>query len=597
MGEQSQVLEAAPVTFERRFRAVLVADVVGYTRLVEAAELETLARFRALRVTIVDPTVISHRGEVAASTGDGFVAVFESPADALSCAVQLQQELAASQTGQPELRRIVFRMGMHWDPVILDTHDVSGTGVIVAVRLQGIAPPGGVVVSSALLEQVGEKAALHIRDLGDVSLKNFSKPVHAFLISSDIMNSLSPMPGRYVSPRRLPSIAVLPFVDVSDERSDRYFAQGFADDIVITLSNLSELFVVSRGSTVAFADGPADPVKVSEKLGVRYVLKGRLRRAGARLRIWVELEDAATGEVVWTERYDAMLDDVFAVQDEITIKAASSIARFITTSEVRRAARIPPQNLNAYDHLLRGVDLLYRLDSTTFPEARALLERASEADPDYAAPYAFAAHWHMFNIAEGWSTAAESDTREIIRLTDCAIQRDPANALALAIQGHARAMFFRDHASALDLIERATTASPNSAWAWAFGSGTPGFVGDPATGIHRAERAIRLSPLDQQVFFSYCLLAQNHYLAGSYDDAIRWSRKALSLNPRFGNAVRVLAASLVATGHVASAQEIALHHGTILPRFRLSEYAARCPFQAAEASAYVARLATAGIAV
>lgn len=591
------MLEAAPVTFERKFRAVLVADVVGYTRLVEAAELDTLARFRALRVTVIDPTVISHRGEVLASTGDGFVAVFESPTDGLRCAVALQRELSEHQATEPEIRRIVFRMGLHWDPIILETHDASGAGVIVAVRLQGIAPPGGVVVSSALLDQVGDRSRLSTRDLGEVPLKNFSRPVRAFLVAAqghDDLLARDILPSRLA---RLPSIAVLPLADLSADATDRYFAQGFVDDIIVTLSNLKEILVVSRGSTIAFADGPVDPATVSEKLGVRYVLKGRLRRAGNRLRIWVELDDAATDRLVWSERYDAMIDDMFALQDEIAIKAVSSIARFITTSEVRRAARIPPQNLNAYDYLLRGVDLLYRLDHDTFPQARALLERACEADPLYAAPYAFAAHWHMFNIAEGWSSAAASDTSEVIRLTERAIERDPANALALAIQGHARAMFLRDHATALHLIERATTASPNSAWAWAFGSGAPGFIGDAATGIRRAERAIRLSPLDQQAFFSLCLLGQNHYLAGSYEDAIRWSRRALSLNPRFGNAVRVLAASLVAADRVAEAQESALHHGTILPRFRLSEYAERCPFQEPEARAYVRRLATAGIAM
>src|SRR5262249_31812173 len=309
----------------------------------------------------------------------------------------------------------------------------------------------------------------------------------------------------------------------------------------------------------------------------------------------VELIDVARASVIWADKYDTTVDEVFEVQDEIAINIVGKIATYIRRTEVRRAMRKPPQNLDAYDYLLRALDLLYRFDFPSFSRARRLLERAREEDDAYAAPYAFSAQWHIFNIAEGWSSDLDADAAEIIRLSNCAIERDPSNALALALQGHGRSMFFREYDSALDLFDRAVAISPSNPWAWVLSSGTYGFIGDASSGVVRAQRAIRLSPLDQQAFFNFCLLGQNHYLNDDFEDAIRWSRKALNLKPRFGNAARVLAASLVALGRGKEAAKVALHHKDILPRFKVSDYARRCPFNEPQASLYVERLKTAGM--
>ena len=247
----------------------------------------------------------------------------------------------------------------------------------------------------------------------------------------------------------------------------------------------------------------------------------------------------ATSSVIWAEKYDANIEDIFGVQDEIALSIVARVASHVRRAEVKRAMRKRPQSLNAYDHLLRSLELLYKLDFASFSRARTLLEKAREDDNNYAAPFAFSAHWHMFNIAEGWSADPDAEIAEIMRLSDCAIERDPSNALALALKGHATSMFFHDYEAALDCFDRALSISPNNSWAWMFSSATYGFIGDARSGIERAERAIRLSPLDQQIFVSYSRLAQNHYLNDGYEDAIRWSRKALSLNPRFGNAIRV----------------------------------------------------------
>lgn len=583
--------------FERRSRAVLVADVVGYTRLMEGAEVETHKRYRGIRVGLIDPTIIGHRGELVKNTGDGFVAVFESPLDALRCALELQQEVKNVENRSAPERRIGFRMGLNWGPVIFDLNDVYGHGVNIAARLQTASPPGGVVVSAALLSMAGHVVDLKFDDLGEVNLKNLSRAVHAFsLVLPGVDRSATPASfGKESGWAKPPTIAVLPFTNLSPEVGESYFAEGFIEDIIASLTNIRELFVVSRGSTFAFRERTADALEVGEKLGVRYFLNGSVRRSENRIRLSVELIDVTDGSVMWAEKYDTSLEQVFAVQDEIAINIVGDIASHIRQAEVKRALRKPPQNLNAYEHLLRALNLLYRFDFASFSLARTHLEKACEEDDSYAAAYAFSANWHIFNIAEGWSSDIEADASKIIHLSTCAIERDPSNALALAIQGHGRSMFFREYDTALDLFDRALAISPNNSWAWVFSSATYGFVGDAPSGIARAERAMRLSPLDQHAFFNICLLAQNHYLNGTFDEAIRWSRKAVNLNPRFGNAARVLAASQVAVGRIAEARHVALHHKQILPSFRVSDYARRCPFKQPQASIYVERLKAAGI--
>ncbi|WP_428659153.1 adenylate/guanylate cyclase domain-containing protein [Reyranella sp.] len=590
----SALLAAALPEFEMRSRAVMVADVVGYSRLMEADELATHARLSALRVNLCDPLIVSHRGEMVKNTGDGFIALFEVPSDAVQCAAQLQRELAAHEAALPSERRILFRMGLHWEPVILEEHEVYGAGVNIAVRLQGVAPAGGVLLSAALVDALDDRKDMRLEDLGELRLKNLSRPVRAFSLYFPGMVKGAPTTRPAIS-AAVPSIAVLPFANLSAEPHGRYFAEGFVEDIIVTLSNLPELLVVSRDAALTLQPEGANLIGISGKLGVRYLLTGNIRRQSGRLRISVELVDVAEAAVMWAESYDAALEDMFDVQDEIAIKIVGKIANYVRRSEIRKVARKPPTNLNAYDCLLQGLDHLYRLDFPSFSQARTFLERACEEDPNYAAPYAFLAHWHMFNVAEGWSTDSGADTSEVMSQSQRAIDRDPFNGLALAIQGHAHGMFYRDYDTALDLFDRAIAASPNNSWVWVFSSGTYGFIGDPATGIARAQRATRLAPLGYQAFFNLCLLAQNHYLNGDLEDAIRWARKSLSLNPRLGNTVRVLAASLTAVGRHDEARRIAEYHTRLLPTFRVSEYAKRCPFNEPNASRYVELLSAAGI--
>jgi adenylate cyclase len=266
--------------FERAHRAVLAADVVGYTRLMEAAELDTHARYRTLRVEVSDPTIISHRGDIVKNTGDGFLAVFESPQDAVRCAAELQQEIAAREAQQPPERRIAFRMGIHWEPVIFDLDDVYGSGVNIAARLQTAAPAGGIVVSSALSDHLDDLNEYQLDSLGELRLKNLTRPIAAFSVRLPGVDRGAALgfSGKTSRWAKLPSIAILPFTSLSTDASDGYFAEGFVDDIISTLSNIGELLVVSRGSTIAFNRHALDPEAASERLGVRYFLSGKIRR-------------------------------------------------------------------------------------------------------------------------------------------------------------------------------------------------------------------------------------------------------------------------------------------------------------------------------
>ncbi|MCJ2016903.1 adenylate/guanylate cyclase domain-containing protein [Methylobacterium sp. E-065] len=583
--------------FERRSRAVLSADVVGYTRLMEAAESETHARFRALRVDVIDPGILTFRGEIIKNTGDGFLAVFTSPDDAVHCAAKLQAAILAYQRDIHQSHKIYLRMGLHWDPVIFDDNDIFGSGVNIAVRLQGAAPPGETVISSRLLDKVQNLQDFKFVDLGELPLKNLTQAVRAFVMPSSEGNNTDPWcpVGIKTTSATPPTVAVLPFVYLSTDLAGSYFAEGFVEDIILSLSNISEILIVSRGSTMAFRGGSVNPDEVSEKLGVRYVLSGSVRRTGSRVRIAVELVDTLDTAVIWAERYDEPIEEIFFLQDEIATKIVDKIAAYVRRTELQRALRKHPQNLNAYDYLLRGLDCLFRLDSSSFIRARAFLERAQAEDHDYSAPYAFLALWHILNIGEGRAAKPNAESAAVMRLASCAIERDPCNALAIAIEGHGRAMFFGEHSISLEYCERAIALSPNNSWAWLFSSSTPGFIGEGIRGVERAERAIRLSPIGLQAFFNYTLLAQNHYLADNFEEAIRWARKALSLNPRFGNAARVLSAGLVATSRMSEAKDIGNYHRQILPQFRVSEYQKRCPFVEPYASQYVDRLIAAGL--
>ncbi|HEX3179018.1 MAG TPA: adenylate/guanylate cyclase domain-containing protein, partial [Methylomirabilota bacterium] len=578
---------------QRKLVAILAADVVGYSRLMEEDEAATVRDLQAHQAVIL-PTVDRHGGRVIDTAGDGVLAEFPSVLNAAECAIDIQTIMTARNEPQPESRRMRFRIGINLGDVIHDANRIYGDGVNVAARLQTYAEPGGVVVSGAVAEQIVSLPGVHAVNLGELHLRNISRPVRAFALRmGDVrVTALGDAP---VAAGGRPSIVVLPFRKNQSDPDDAYFADGIVDNIIYALAGLKELFVISRGSTLGYGGATIDVRAIGRELGVRYVMYGSVQRSAGHLRIATELSDAETGTIVLSERYDSDLSGLFKVQDTISTQIVTAIAPHVRQRERLRAMRKHPKNLTAYDLVLQALGPLYEMDYESFSRARGLLQQAMAFDPGYAPAYSYAAYWHMFRIGQGWSPDERADITEAARIAAAAIERDPADALALAIYGHVHSFLMKDYDAAVEYLDRALAAGPSCALAWTMSSATCGYLGQGAIAVLRAEHGLRLSPLDSHVFFHEHILSQAHYINGNYDEAIAWARKAAQHNARLTSNLRVLASSLVAVGKTGDAMDVARQLLSIEPRFGLRAFAARTPLRDTVRDAFVDRLRAAGL--
>jgi adenylate cyclase len=575
----------------RRMMAILAADVVDYSRLSEAGEVDTHLRLRALRVQTIDPCVVSYRGVIIKNTGDGFLASFDSAVDAVRCAVELQRDLAASEASLPIERKIRLRIGLNVGEVITEAEDIYGTCVNVAARLEQFSPPGGIVISGAVLGFVKSTMDVLVEDIGELELKNISRPVQAYSIFIPGADHASRSPRR----AKLPSIAVLPFRAPNENPEEAYFSEGMVDDIIFTLASVRGLLVISRTSALVYRDGPTDLQKIGQELGVSYVLSGSVRRADSRLRISAELSHVETGSVIWTDRYDGDLANLFDLQEHIATRIVWSIAPHVRETELKLVMRKRPENMNAYDLLMRAIDLLYRMTPLDFVQAGKLLRHAIAADDTYATAYAYAALWQVHNINQGWTTNQEADSNEAARLAAAAVDRDPGDGFALAILGHTKAVLFRDYDSSFGFFERALEVAPGNAMAWTLSSGVYSYTRQTKSAIERAERGMRLSPVDKQSFFYLLFLTLAHYVDGTYEESIIWGHRSAALNPRLCSNLRWLIASLVAVGKMDEARHFAQTLLEVNPGFRLSTYEKWCPLQTELRNELLSRLQSAGL--
>lgn len=578
----------------KRMVSILAADVVDYTRLMEIAELETHMRLRALRVGIVDPSIVSHRGQIIKNTGDGFLASFDSTVDAVRCAVEIQRDISAGENTLPADTRIRLRLGLNVGEIISDRDDIFGTSVNIAARLEQFCPPGGLVISDAVRDLVKSRVDVTLDDLGQLELKNLSRPVHAYSLRIPGVGQAAAR-GSPALRAKLPSIAVLPFRTLGDNPEQAYFGEGMVDDIIFALASVRGLLVISRTSALAYRNEPVDLQKIGQDLGVRYVLSGSIRRADRRLRITAELADVESGSLIWVDRYDGDLAELFDLQERIATRIFWSLAPHLREAELKAAQRKRPENMNAYDLLMQAIDQLYHMNPSDFARAGELLRRAIAADDRYATAYAYAALWQVHNINQGWTNDIETDSREAARLAALAVDCDAADGFALAICGHTRAVLFRDYPAAIDLFDRALKAAPSNAMAWTLSSGVYSYTGQTRTAIERAEMGMRLSPLDTQSFFYLLFLALAHYVNGTYEESIIWARKSAGLNPRLCSNMRWLIASLVAIGRLDEARHFAQVMLEVNPGFRLGSYARWCPLQPELRRELLERLHSAGL--
>ena len=581
----------------RKLLTILAADVVGYSRLTEAAEEATHARLRGLRVNLIDPSVVTFRGRIIRNTGDGFLATFDSPVDAVHCAIEIQRELAESQSSEPDDRLIYLRIGVNIGEVIVEPEDIYGTGVNIAARLEQHAPAGGILVSEAVLARVAPRIDVHADDLGQLRLKNISRPVRAYsLIMSGSSRGTGTIRRRRAKKRaRVPSIAVLPFRTEAGSDQDAYFGEGMVEDIIVALASIRGLLVISRTSALAFKDSVLDVQKIGQQLGIKYLLSGSIRRTPSQVRIVAQLADVETGSVIWADSYEGELANLFDFQARIATRIVWSVAPHVRETELKRALRKRPGSLNAYDLVMQAIDLMYRMNFSDFMRAGSLLQRAMEADDGYATAYAYTALWRIHNIAQGWTNDQKADSLEAARLAAAAADRDPADGFALAVHGHIKSFLFRDYDTAIGIFDRALAAAPGNAMAWSFSSGAFSYKGDGRTGIERAEHGLRLSPVDTQAYYYLNFLALAHYVAGSSEEAVIWARKAVSLNPQLCALLRVLIVSLVANGQEEEARQVGRMLLSAQPRFSVSRYAELCPYYGDIGMMFLKRLRAAGL--
>jgi TolB-like protein/class 3 adenylate cyclase/cytochrome c-type biogenesis protein CcmH/NrfG len=518
----------------RKLAAILVADVVGYSRLAGGDEDRTLARLRGLRSDLIDPAIAVHHGRIVKRTGDGAVVEFRSVVDAVRCAIEVQTGLIERNAGVPEDRRIEFRVGIHVGDVVEESDgDLMGDGVNIAARLEGIAKPGAICLSEDAYRPVKARLDLPVADLGQKQLKNIADPIRVYAVQVEApartASAASPSTQRLALPDK-PSIAVLPFQNMSDDPSQDYFVDGMVEDIVTGLSHIRWLFVIARNSTFIYKGKAVDVRQVGRELGVRYLLEGGVRRAGSRLRITAQLVEAESGAHLWADKYDGAFEDVFDLQDRITDSVVGVVEPSVRRSEIERSRRKRPESLDAYDLFLQSLPHMQARMPHGGRIAIPLLEKALELDPDYAAAHAHLAWCHEWCFTRGGFD--EADKKAALIHAKTTIASDTDDAAALAVAGWVTIVLSKEHDMALSAIERALSLNPSCAMAHYYAALTNAFADRPRTVAFHASRALRLSPFDPANFEAHLALGMARVSEARFEDAVSCFAKASQINPR-----------------------------------------------------------------
>ncbi|HKX08422.1 MAG TPA: tetratricopeptide repeat protein [Stellaceae bacterium] len=540
-----------PERVERKLAAILAADVAGYSRLIGADEEGTLKRLKAYRKELIDPKIAEHQGRVVKVTGDGILIEFPSAVAALRCAVEVQRAMAERNASEAADSSIEFRVGLHQGDIVVEDGDILGDGVNVAARLEALAEAGGICVSQRIHEDAVGRVDVIFEDMGEQQLKNIARPVRVYRVRRE--GAATGETPALALPDK-PSIAVLPFQNLSGDPEQEYFADGMAEDIITALSRLRWFFVIARNSSFAYKGKAIDVRQVARELGVRYVLEGSVRKAGNRLRITAQLVDAATGNHIWAERYDREIADIFAVQDEITESVVASIEPELYAAENLRIESKPPESLDAWGCVIRALWHLARLTKEDNEQARELLKRAIVMNPRYAKAHSLLA-WADLNI---------------IRLGTA----DPAEALPVA-ERHARAALASDDADpwtyfgvgylgfcqsryteAIAAFQRAMELNPNFAMAHGWLGGALAYDGKPEAALDAVARAMRMSPRDPFNFYWLLFAAVAHYTAERYAEAASCTQRVVRERPNFFPARRLLAAAHVGLGALDHARGV-----------------------------------------
>lgn len=565
----------------RRLAAIVFADVAGWSRLIEQNDVETLRAWKALRADLIEPLAREHGGRLLEVAGDAVLLEFPSVVAAAAWALDVQRALAEPEPAG-RVPSLALRIGINVEDVIVDEERLIGDGVNIAARILQLADPGEIVITAAVRDYIWNKMPVGFGDLGPQELKNISRPVHVYRVEVPGTATLPARAQPHLSWTKRPAIAVLPFREVGGAPEERYFGDGITEDIIAGLSRSHALYVIARNSTLRYRDREADPRQVAAELGVRYVLEGSVRRRAAQLRISCELIDAATGRTVWAEKFDGGAADIFAFQDRITASIVGAIEPRVYQAEAARALSKPTESLDAYECVLRALSLLYTFNEQDFAEAGRLLLRAVALDPLYARAHAYLAWWLNLLRGEGRSVEPEADAERAVRAATTAVELDPDDAFCLAVSGHVQAFLRKNLDGAVELFDRALGLNENSAFAWGLSASTYCFLGRPDEALERLRNAWRLSPFDPLNFFFSCVAGIAEFVAGRYDQAIGWLRRAQRLNGRFLPAHRMLTAALALSGDIEGARAAGAAMLALEPGFRVTEFIGWYPLRRPE---------------
>ncbi len=565
----------------RRLAAVLAADVVGYSRLMGADEAGTLARLQKLRRDIIDPLIAEHGGRIFKSLGDGLLVEFTSAVDAVLGAAAVQAAIAAYNGELPPAEHLVLRMGLNSGDVIVEAGDLHGDGVNVAARLEALAEPGGVYLSGEVQALVQGKVPLAFEPLGEQTLKNIARKVMVYRLAvadaaplgSPRVSVPPPLPDR-------PSIAVLPFENMSGDPEQEYFADGMVEEIITALSRIKFFLVIARNSSFAYKGRAVDVKQVARELGVRYVLEGSVRKGGHRVRITGQLIDATSGHHIWADRFEGALEDVFDLQDRITASVVGAIEPRLMAAEVERARRKPTESLDAYDYLLQAYGRIQAISQQNVDDALALTAQALERDPAFAQALALRAWCFFWRVVMDWSSDRDGDAAEGVRLAKAALDagRDDPNVLVWS--GHVLSYLGREYDGAEVLLERALTLNPNSSLAHAVGGWIRLYASETEGAVARFEQSLRLSPFDPMTAATSKVgIAHAHLSQGRPAEAVAWARQAVEEFPNFIAAHLCLIAALALSGRndaVAAAKAALLR---VAPTLRVGTWEAKSRFK------------------
>ncbi len=514
--------------------AILAADIAGYSRLMGADEEGTLAALKAIRREVSDPKIAEHRGRVVKTTGDGLLVEFPSVVDAVRCAVAVQRAMAQRNADIPQERRIAFRIGINLGDVIIEDEDIYGDGVNIAARLEALAEPGGIYVSRVVHDQVRDKVEFGFEDLGEQPVKNIARPVHVYRIPVvETARPKTPLP----LPEK-PSLAVLPFQNMTGDIEQDYFVDGIVEEITTAISRLPWLFVIARNSSFTYKGRAVDVKQVARELGVRYVLEGSVRKAQNRVRITGQLIDTANGAHIWADRFDGTLDDIFELQDQVAGSVVGAIEPKLRRFETDRAARKPTESLDAYDLYLRALAEVHSCTAESCENAVRLLRQALRLDPSYAPAAGMAGWCRVWQRLMGWGPTSDMALAEGLRWARQALATGKDDPDALWAGGITLGALAGDSITAASFIERAVALNPNSALAWNARGWNQCLLARPDNAIEALHRAVRLSPFDPFGYLFTGGLAIAHSIAGRYQEAMKWVDRSLREQETFFISVR-----------------------------------------------------------